>query len=781
MNPDPASRLLLERLAEQLRDCRPGDRERLAKRLARITAAFDSGDKHVDPSRIIDLASEIATATQIYQARLKGMPQPEFDDNLPVCLEREKIAAAIRTNQVIVLCGETGSGKTTQLPKICLTLGRGVLGDIAHTQPRRIAARTVATRIAQELKTNVGGLVGYKVRFGDKTTPETVIRLMTDGILLAETQSDPDLLAYDTIIIDEAHERSLNIDFLLGYLKRLLPRRPDLKLIITSATIDPQRFSRHFGDCPILEVSGRTYPVEVRYQPPETTEDNLLMDVPTAVADAVDKLWAETPGDTLVFLATERDIRESAEVLKGRLGTRGEVMPLYARLTIEEQNKAFAPGALPRVVLSTNVAETSVTVPGIKYVVDTGLARVSRYSPKSKVQRLPIEPVSQASCNQRSGRCGRVGPGVAVRLYSQEDFAARPIFTDPEIQRTNLAEVILQMLAYGLGDIEQFPFIDPPDVRQVRDGFNTLWELGAVTEDRKLKPLGAELAKLPTDPHIGRMILQAEKEDVLDEVLVIAAALSVPDVRDRPMEAAEAADQAHARFRDDRSDFLSLLKLWQAFHAKQRELSGSKLRKWCKENFISFVRVREWLEVHRQLREIVAEQLIDKRRHGEGRPLRRRGRGQRNHQAARQSTEQTENRQSQPRQNGQSPDRRNRHRSRRGQPARPAAQGTPPHDTTIAQASPGLAAELPTNPPTTASPAPSAVTPQPDPSSAPLTSPDPRQQRQRRRGRGSRGRGQPVESIMPAAATGYAPGPSPDSEPAPEPADTAPEPTAPQA
>lgn len=614
MNPDPASRQLLERLAEQLRDCRPGDRTRLTRRLDKIVAALDEPGRHIDPSRIIDLAKEITEAQQALQKRLRALPQPTFPEELPVSAERQRIADAIRANQVIVLCGETGSGKTTQLPKICLTLGRGVLGDIGHTQPRRIAARTVAARIAQEMNTPLGGVVGYKVRFGDKTTPDTIIRLMTDGILLAETQSDPDLLSYDTIIIDEAHERSLNIDFLLGYLKRLLPRRPDLKVIITSATIDPQRFSKHFNDCPILEVSGRTYPVEVRYRPTEVAEDNTLYDLPTTVADTVEQLWAESPGDTLVFFATERDIRDTTDVLKGRLGGRGEVIPLYARLSIEEQNRAFAPGQLPRVVLATNVAETSITVPGIRYVIDPGFARISRYSPKSKVQRLPIEPVSQASSNQRSGRCGRVGPGIAVRLFSEEEFGNRPVFTDPEIQRTNLAEVILQMLAYGLGEIEQFPFIDPPDVRQIRDGYNTLWELGAVTQDRTLTPLGRELARLPTDPHLGRMILQAEKEDVLDEVLIIAAALSVQDVRERPLDAAEQADAAHARFRDERSDFLSLLKLWQAFHAKQRELSGSKLRKWCKENFLSYVRVREWMEVHRQLRQITADQLIEKRR-----------------------------------------------------------------------------------------------------------------------------------------------------------------------
>jgi ATP-dependent helicase HrpA len=614
MNPDPASRQLLERLAEQLRDCRPGDRTRLTRRLDKIVAALDEPGRHIDPSRIIDLAKEITDAQQALQKRLRSLPQPTFPEELPVSAERQRIADAIRANQVIVLCGETGSGKTTQLPKICLTLGRGVLGDIGHTQPRRIAARTVAARIAQEMNTPLGGVVGYKVRFGDKTTPDTIIRLMTDGILLAETQSDPDLLSYDTIIIDEAHERSLNIDFLLGYLKRLLPRRPDLKVIVTSATIDPQRFSKHFNDCPILEISGRTYPVEVRYRPTEVSEDNTLYDLPTTVADTVDQLWAESPGDTLVFFATERDIRDTTEVLKGRLGTRGEVLPLYARLSIEEQNRAFAPGQIPRVVLATNVAETSITVPGIRYVIDPGYARISRYSPKSKVQRLPIEPVSQASSNQRSGRCGRVGPGIAVRLFAEEEFNNRPVFTDPEILRTNLAEVILQMLAYGLGEIEQFPFIDPPDVRQIRDGYNTLWELGAVTQERTLTPLGRDLARLPTDPHLGRMILQAEKEDVLDEVLIIAAALSVQDVRERPLDAAEQADAAHARFRDERSDFLSLLKLWQAFHAKQRELSGSKLRKWCKENFLSYVRVREWMEVHRQLRQITADQLIEKRR-----------------------------------------------------------------------------------------------------------------------------------------------------------------------
>jgi ATP-dependent helicase HrpA len=471
---------------------------------------------------------------------------------------------------------------------------------------------------------------------------------MTDGILLAETQGDRLLSAYECVIIDEAHERSLNIDFLLGYLKQLLPKRPDLKVIITSATIDPQRFARHFGQAkedgsvlpaPILEVSGRTYPVEVRYEPPEGEADDpdnaaddvgaaLVADMPGAVVRAIDGLWRgpnadpTARGDVLVFLPTERDIRDCATALEEAMRSRAEVLPLYARLSIEEQNRVFASGqGKPRIVLATNVAETSVTVPGIRYVVDTGLARLSRYSPKLKVQRLPIERISRASADQRKGRCGRVGPGVCVRLYSEADYESRPVFTDPEILRTNLAEVILQMIALGLGQsadkgsgaIESFPFIDPPDTRQIRDGYQTLFELGAVSDQRHITPIGRELARLPTDPRLGRMILEAEKNGVVDEVLIIAAGLSVQDVRERPMEFAEKADAAHAKFKDETSDFLSILKLWEACHAKTRELSNSKFRKWCKEHFINWTRWREWTEIHRQLRDITAEQLMERR------------------------------------------------------------------------------------------------------------------------------------------------------------------------
>ncbi|HVI38131.1 MAG TPA: ATP-dependent RNA helicase HrpA, partial [Gaiellales bacterium] len=546
-----------------------------------------------------------------------------YPPELPVSQRRVDIAAAIRDHQVVVVAGETGSGKTTQLPKICLELGRGRGagrggGMIGHTQPRRIAARSVSERIAEELGTELGDVVGYQVRFTDRTSGRSRVKLMTDGILLAELQRDRQLKRYDTIIIDEAHERSLNIDFLLGYLKRLLPRRPDLKLIITSATIDVERFSKHF-DAPVVEVSGRTYPVEVRYRPlmeiPEDDEEGepIVRDQTEAILDAVRELLAEGPGDILVFLPGEREIRDTADALKEALSNAGdqrtEVVPLYSRLSAAEQHRVFAAHTGRRVVLATNVAETSLTVPGIRYVVDTGVARISRYSVRTKVQRLPVEAISQASANQRSGRCGRLGPGVAIRLYSEEDFEGRPEFTDPEILRTNLASVILQMASLGLGDMAQFPFVEPPDRRNVTAGVQLLDELGAF-RDGKLSRVGRRLARLPIDPRLARMVLEAERRGCVREVIVIAAALSLQDPRERPAELQAQADQQHARFKADGSDFLTWLNLWRYLKEQQRELSSSAFRRMCRREYLNYLRVREWQDFESQLRQVCKEMDI---------------------------------------------------------------------------------------------------------------------------------------------------------------------------
>jgi ATP-dependent helicase HrpA len=520
-----------------------------------------------------------------------------YPSQLPVSQRRDELLAAIRDNQVVVVAGETGSGKTTQLPKICLELERGM---IAHTQPRRLAARTVAERIAHELGVQLGEAVGYAVRFTDRSSPDTRVRLMTDGLLLAEIRRDRMLRRYDTIIVDEAHERSLNIDFLLGYLARILAKRPELKLVITSATIDPQRFSRHFGDAPVVEVSGRTYPVEVRYRP---LDDEADRDQTDAIGDAVEELLREPAGDVLVFLSGEREIRDTAEALSGRLPHDVDILPLYARLSTREQQRVFRPHDGRRIVLATNVAETSLTVPGIRYVVDPGTARISRYSARLKVQRLPIEPVSQASADQRKGRCGRVADGICIRLYSEEDFEQRPRFTDPEILRTNLASVILQMKAAGLGDVERFPFLDPPDRRQVRDGIRLLQELTALDSGERLTPLGRRLAQLPVDPRLGRMVLEGDRRGCAGEVIVIAAALSIVDPRERPAEKREEADALHARFADERSDFLALVNLWSHLREQQLALSGNQFRKRCHAEFLHHLRVREWQDLVAQLRQ----------------------------------------------------------------------------------------------------------------------------------------------------------------------------------
>ena len=587
-------------LQARLSDCSIRDRASLARRLRGLRQRSLEG-KPVDRG-LEQLAAEVDAAAARLRERRAALPTPDFDDSLPISAHRDAIAAAIRAHQVVVVCGETGSGKTTQLPKICLSLGFGAAGLIGHTQPRRIAARSVAARIAAELQTTVGGQVGYKVRFSDRTGPNAFVKLMTDGILLAETQSDRPLEQYEVIILDEAHERSLNIDFLLGYLKRLLPRRPDLKLIITSATIDPERFSRHFDRAPIVEVSGRSYPVELRYRPlTADDEDERDRDLQQAILDAVDEVWREGPGDILVFLSGEREIRETAESLRKHHPPNTEILPLYARLSSAEQNRVFQPHGRPRIVLATNVAETSLTVPGIRYVIDPGMARISRYSPRGKIQRLPVEKISQASANQRAGRCGRVMAGVCVRLYAAEDFQSRPAFTDPEILRTHLAAVILQMSALNLGRPEEFPFVDPPDSRQIGDGFRLLFELHAVDERWRITELGRQLAKLPVDPRLGRMLLAAQRESCLREVLVIVAALAIQDPRERPLDKQQAADEKHRRFRDEHSDFMALLKLWDYYHEQARQLSKNQLRNLCQADYLSFVRMREWHDLHREL------------------------------------------------------------------------------------------------------------------------------------------------------------------------------------
>lgn len=599
-------------LAARLTELSLRDAHRLGRRLE---GARKIRKPEARAAVLTEIEAEVGRGEERMGARRARVPSVSYPEQLPVSQKKDEIAAAIRDHQVVIVAGETGSGKTTQIPKICMELGRGVKGMIGHTQPRRIAARTVAERVAEELDTPLGEAVGWKVRFTDQVNQDaTFVKLMTDGILLAEIQTDRELRAYDTIIIDEAHERSLNIDFLLGYLAQLLPKRPDLKVVITSATIDPERFSRHFGDAPIVEVSGRTYPVEVRYRPLlEEDSDDSDRDQITAICDAVEELQGEGKGDILVFLSGEREIRDTADALTKKAYRFTEVLPLYARLSHAEQHRVFQQHTGRRIVLATNVAETSLTVPGIKYVIDPGFARISRYSHRTKVQRLPIEPVSQASANQRKGRCGRTSDGICIRLYSEEDFEARPEFTDAEILRTNLASVILQMTAAGLGDIEKFPFIDPPDHRNIRDGVQLLQELGALDPSEKdvrkrLTQTGRKLAQLPVDPRLARMVLEADKNGCVREVMVIAAALSIQDPRERPADKQTQADQQHARFKDETSDFLAYLNLWRYVREQQKERGSSSFRRMCKQEYLNFLRIREWQDIYTQLR-TVAKQM----------------------------------------------------------------------------------------------------------------------------------------------------------------------------
>ena len=595
----------LNELAIRINRCLVRDRRRLLSQAEAVQRA----DKN-QAEALARVEEAIRASEAKVSARRALVPAIRYPDDLPISQRRAEIAAAIEQHQVVVICGETGSGKTTQLPKICLELGRGIRGMIGHTQPRRIAARSVADRVAHELGVRHGEVVGSKVRFGDRTSDATLVKLMTDGILLAETQGDRAFEQYDTIIVDEAHERSLNIDFLLGYLRTLLPRRPDLKVIITSATIDPDRFARHFaspkGPAPVILVSGRTYPVEVRYRP-LVDEDARDGDIESGLLAAVDELAREGSGDILAFFSGEREIRDAAEFLRKHHtpgDTRTSVLPLYAKLSASEQQRVFEPHPGRRIVLATNVAETSLTVPGIRYVIDTGVARVSRYSARTKVQRLEIEAISKASAQQRTGRCGRLGPGICIRLYAQDDFSARSEFTDPEILRTSLASVILQMKSLRLGRIEEFPFIEPPEPRLIRDGYETLRELGAVDEGDELTPLGRDLARLPIDVRVGRMILAGVQRGCLAEMLVIASFLSVQDPRERPIDAQQAADEQHARFRNPESDYLGILSLWAFYRDQKRHLSHSKLRALCRASFLSYVRLREWENVHHQLAEL---------------------------------------------------------------------------------------------------------------------------------------------------------------------------------
>ncbi|SDL77365.1 ATP-dependent helicase HrpA [Corynebacterium mycetoides] len=573
-------------------------------------------DKARSPEAFAAIALDIDAAAAVVDKRASSIGDITYPEQLPVSARREDIMELIRDHQVVVIAGETGSGKTTQIPKMLLELGRGRRGLIGHTQPRRLAARTVAERIADELGQKIGDSVGYAIRFDDRVSPTTAVKLMTDGILLAEMQRDRFLNAYDTIIIDEAHERSLNIDFLLGYLKRLLPKRPDLKVIITSATIDPERFARHFASAdgtpaPVIEVSGRTYPVEIRYRPlvEQVEGKDVDIDMIDGVVAAVEELMREGDGDILCFFSSERDIRDCMEAIEKKRWRGVEVTPLFGRLSNAEQHRVFSPHTGRRIVLSTNIAETSLTVPGIHYVVDTGLARISRYSTRTKVQRLPIEEISQASANQRSGRSGRVADGIAIRLYSEENFDARPEFTDPEILRTNLASVILQMISLRLGDVSEFPFLQPPDQKSIRDGLMVLHELGAISDKERdgaptLTPVGRDIARIPVDPKMARMLVEANRLGVLDDTTVIVAYMTIQDVRERPLEFQAQADQAHARFKDPTSDFASALKLWDYINESRDELSGNAFRTRMRREYLHYMRIREWYDLVRQLRDV---------------------------------------------------------------------------------------------------------------------------------------------------------------------------------
>ncbi|APT92385.1 ATP-dependent helicase [Corynebacterium phocae] len=601
-------------------------RDALHARLEQVSLA-DARGFHRRLRKARSAAARLAIAQDMDAAQRRvekisaAIPDITYPETLPVSARKDDIAAAIRDNQVVIIAGETGSGKTTQIPKICLELGRGRRGFIGHTQPRRLAARTVAERIADELGQKIGQTVGYAIRFDDRVSPTTAVKLMTDGILLAEMQRDRFLNAYDTIIIDEAHERSLNIDFLLGYLKQLLPKRPDLKVIITSATIDPEKFAAHFADskgkpAPIVEVSGRTYPVEIRYRPLEFEVNGKVVDQDPmdGLVAAIEELMTEGPGDILCFFAGERDIRDAMEAIDAKKWRGVEVTPLFGRLSNQEQHRVFSPHSGRRIVLATNIAETSLTVPGIHYVVDMGTARISRYSTRTKVQRLPIEPISQASANQRSGRSGRVADGIAIRLYSEEDFLSRPEFTDPEILRTNLASVILQMISLRLGDIAEFPFVQPPDNKAIRDGLLLLHELGALRSDSAekdglpvLSAIGRDLAKIPVDPRMARMLVEGNFTGSLDDVIVIVAAMTIQDVRERPLEKQAQADQAHARFKDKTSDFLGMLKLWDYVSQSRDEQSGNAFRKKMKAEYLHYMRIREWFDLVRQLRDVTRQ------------------------------------------------------------------------------------------------------------------------------------------------------------------------------
>ena len=575
------------------------DRVRIAGRL----------NRRLNPGEVERLLGQARSSARLRQRRRENRPIPTYPPALPISDRRDEILAAIKAHPVVIVAGETGSGKSTQLPKICLEAGRGEAARIAVTQPRRVAALSIAQRVAEELKVTYGRDVGCKIRFRDQTAPETCIKVMTDGMLLAETQTDPDLLEYDTIIVDEAHERSLNIDFLLGYLRLLRRKRPELKIVITSATIDTETFSKAFDDAPIIEVSGRMFPVEVSYWPlDELLQDRGDYTYLDAAASAVDEiLRTSRQGDLLVFLPSERDIHETRERLEGRKLRGVEVLPLFGRLTAREQQRVFAPGDRRRVVLATNIAETSLTIPRIRYVVDTGLARLSRYNPRTHTQRLPIEPISQSSARQREGRCGRVADGVCIRLYSEQDFLSRPEYTQPEIQRANLAEVILRMINLKLGDIEAFPFIDPPAKATIAGGFQLLSQLNALDENRALTAIGRAMARLPIDPTVSRMLLQAREEQALSEVLVIAAAISIQDPRERPLEEQDAADQMHRQFHDKNSDFLAYLNIWNAYHDKVESASQNQLRKFCKVHYLSYMRMREWRDIHAQIREALGE------------------------------------------------------------------------------------------------------------------------------------------------------------------------------